>query len=71
MELAKVITHFPVLRIEPWMHVIMFSAGAYGGAKLPQLERKLVEDINERRAERGFGPLIGTVGWIRYKEPEA
>jgi hypothetical protein len=52
------------------MHVMMFTAGAYIGAKYPKWERALVDDINEIRSAKGLSPMVGTSKWVRYQPPE-
>jgi len=57
--------------IEPWLHVGYFFLGSYIGQKWVELERDLVIDINEIRADKGLPPLVGTKGWIKYEKPES
>lgn len=52
------------------MHVLGFIGGCYLGNKLPKIERQLVEDINELRAQKGMTPMVGTSAWIRYRLPD-
>ena len=40
------------------------------GDYYPKAERRLVDDINEIRAEKGLMPLVGTAAWIRYQPPD-
>jgi hypothetical protein len=42
------------------------AAGNY----YPKLEKELVEDVNELRAQRGLPPMVGTGAWIKYRPPE-
>jgi hypothetical protein len=51
---------------EPWMHVFLFTVGAWAGNMYTNVEKQLVEDINKTRAASGLSPVIGTKGWIRY-----
>ena len=44
--------------------------GAYVGQKWVNLEKELVLDINEIRADKGLPPMVGTGAWIKYKKPE-
>jgi hypothetical protein len=55
---------------EPWLHVGYFMLGCCIGDYYPKMERRLVEDINVLRAEKGLLPLVGTAAWVRYKGPE-
>jgi hypothetical protein len=55
---------------EPWFHVGYFFLGAYIGQKWVNLEKELVIDINEIRADKGLPPMVGTNAWVKYK-PEA
>jgi hypothetical protein len=57
--------------IEPWLHVTYFIVGYVIGDYYPKAERKLVDDINEMRAEKGLMPLVGTAAWVRYQPPDA
>lgn len=52
------------------MHVGGFFFGAYVGNKYVQIEKSLVEDINQIRADRGMPPMVGTNAWIRYSSEE-
>mmetsp|Transcript_937 Transcript_937/g.1418 ORF Transcript_937/g.1418 Transcript_937/m.1418 type:complete len:84 (-) Transcript_937:335-586(-) len=56
----------PVSR-SPWLHVTGFVVGCWSGNKYVQLERDLVEDINEIRADRGLPPMVGSNAWIKYQ----
>jgi hypothetical protein len=56
--------------IEPWLHVTYFIVGYMIGDYYPKAERRLVDDINEIRAEKGLLPLVGTAAWIRYQTPD-
>eukprot|EP01082_Thalassiosira_pseudonana_P011354 g10498.t1 g10498 contig4:1989719-1990425(-) len=55
---------------KPWFHVGYFFLGGYIGNKWVNLEKELVVDINEIRADRGMPPMVGTNAWIKYKKPE-
>ena len=54
----------------PWLHVTYFFVGAYAGNKYVQLERELVEDINQICRDKGLPPMVGTNTWIRYSPQE-
>ena len=56
--------------LEPWFHVGYFFLGAYIGQKWVNLERELVLDINEIRADKGLPPMVGSNAWVKYKKPE-
>ena len=56
--------------VEPWLHVTYFIVGCIIGDYYPKAERRLVDDINATRAEKGLMPLVGTAQWIRYAAPE-
>ncbi len=47
-----------------------FVFGMYVGQKYVALEKALVEDVNQIRADKGMPPMVGTNAWIRYTEPE-
>jgi len=61
---------FTFLTTEPWLHVGCTMIGMYFFTKMPQWERKMVEDINELRASKGLPPMVGTNAWIKYEIPE-
>jgi hypothetical protein len=42
----------------------------YAGNKYVQIERRLVDDINEIRADKGMPPMVGTNAWIRYSSSD-
>lgn len=42
--------------------------GGWAGNKYVQVERKMVEDINQIRADNGMPPMVGTNAWIRYSD---
>jgi hypothetical protein len=52
------------------MHVGGFLVGAYAGNAYVSLEKSLVEDINQIRADKGMPPMVGTNAWIRYSAEE-
>ena len=56
---------------KPWFHVMYFFVGAYAGQKWVTLEKELVQDINEIRADKGLPALVGTTGWVKYEKPES
>mmetsp|Transcript_25690 Transcript_25690/g.41759 ORF Transcript_25690/g.41759 Transcript_25690/m.41759 type:complete len:100 (+) Transcript_25690:80-379(+) len=45
---------------KPWLHVTYFFLGGYIGQKWVTLEKELVMDINEIRADKGMAPLVAT-----------
>ena len=57
---------------EPWLHVAYFFIGGYVGQKWVTLERELVLDVNEIRADKGMPPLVGTnrMLGLKYQEEE-
>eukprot|EP00552_Chaetoceros_brevis_P000082 CAMPEP_0197736810 /NCGR_PEP_ID=MMETSP1435-20131217/4248_1 /TAXON_ID=426625 /ORGANISM="Chaetoceros brevis, Strain CCMP164" /LENGTH=86 /DNA_ID=CAMNT_0043325067 /DNA_START=107 /DNA_END=367 /DNA_ORIENTATION=+ len=54
----------------PWFHVGYFFVGCWAGNKYVAVERKMVEDINQIREDKGMPPMVGTNAWIRYSEPQ-
>ena len=40
--------------------------GMYAGNKYVQIEKNLVDDINQIRQDKGMPPMVGTNAWIRY-----
>lgn len=61
-------TFIPSPSIGPWGHVGYFFVGAWAGNKYLEVERRLVEDINQIRADKGMPPMVGTNAWIRYSD---
>lgn len=59
---------FLKLQTGPWFHVGYFVFGAWAGNKYVAVERKLVDDINQIRADKGMPPMVGTNAWIRYTD---
>jgi hypothetical protein len=59
----------PISR-QPWLHIGYFFLGAWFGQKYVNLEKELVADINEIRADKGMPPMVGTGAWIKYSRPE-
>mmetsp|Transcript_28127 Transcript_28127/g.40201 ORF Transcript_28127/g.40201 Transcript_28127/m.40201 type:complete len:86 (-) Transcript_28127:178-435(-) len=55
---------------KPWLHVTYFFLGGYIGQRWVRLEKELVMDINEIRADKGLPPMIATNAWIKYDKPE-
>mmetsp|Transcript_9467 Transcript_9467/g.17127 ORF Transcript_9467/g.17127 Transcript_9467/m.17127 type:complete len:92 (-) Transcript_9467:107-382(-) len=45
---------------KPWLHVTYFFVGGYIGQRWVRLERDLVLDINEIRADKGMPPMVAT-----------
>ena len=44
----------------PWLHVGFFVLGAYAGNLYEKKESKLLEEVNQMRAETGLPPFIGS-----------
>ncbi|KAL7496759.1 hypothetical protein ACHAWT_004906 [Skeletonema menzelii] len=55
---------------KPWLHVGYFFLGGYIGQRWVNLEKELVMDINEIRADKGLPPMVATNAWIKYEKPE-
>jgi hypothetical protein len=55
---------------KPWLHVGYFFLGGYIGQRWVNLEKELVMDINEIRADKGLPPMVATNAWISYEKPE-
>lgn len=55
-----------VTPIGPWLHAGYFVFGAWAGNKYVAIERRMVVDINQIRADKGMPPMVGTHAWIRY-----
>ena len=56
---------------EPWMHVGCFFLGGYVGQRWVRLEKELVMDINEIRADKGMPPMVATDAMLglKYQKP--
>ncbi len=52
---------------EPWLHVTYFFIGGWIGQRWVRLEKELVMDINEIRADKGLPPLVGTNAMLGLK----
>ena len=71
-------SNFPTLpsfilkKTEPWLHVTYFFLGGYIGQRWVRLEKELVMDINEIRADKGMPPMVATNAMlgIKYQPPE-
>ena len=63
-------THSLFTNIGPWLHVGYFFLGGYIGQRWVRLEKELVMDINEIRADKGLPPMVATNAWIKYENPE-
>eukprot|EP00540_Astrosyne_radiata_P023724 CAMPEP_0116850064 /NCGR_PEP_ID=MMETSP0418-20121206/15949_1 /TAXON_ID=1158023 /ORGANISM="Astrosyne radiata, Strain 13vi08-1A" /LENGTH=102 /DNA_ID=CAMNT_0004481913 /DNA_START=102 /DNA_END=407 /DNA_ORIENTATION=+ len=48
---------------EPWNHVGLFLVGCWAGNAYVRLERNLLDDINQIRADKGLPPLAHSAGW--------
>ncbi|KAL7481525.1 hypothetical protein ACHAW6_007203 [Cyclotella cf. meneghiniana] len=70
MHMMNNALHKVPLSRQPWLHIGYFFLGAYIGQKWVNLERDLVIDINEIRADKGLPPMVGSDAWIKYKKPE-
>ena len=56
---------------EPWMHVGCFFLGGYVGQRWVRLEKELVIDINQIRADKGMPPMVATdvMLGLKYQKP--
>ena len=52
---------------EPWLHVTYFFLGGYIGQRWVRLEKELVVDINEIRADKGMAPMVATEQMLGLK----
>ncbi|KAL3827020.1 hypothetical protein ACHAXA_007527 [Cyclostephanos tholiformis] len=52
---------------KPWLHVTYFFLGGWIGQRWVRLEKELVMDINEIRADKGLPPLVGTNAMLGLK----
>jgi hypothetical protein len=59
--------HLHLYLLEPWLHVTYFFIGGWVGQRWVRLEKELVLDINEIRADKGLPPLIGTDAMLGLK----
>mmetsp|Transcript_31230 Transcript_31230/g.30076 ORF Transcript_31230/g.30076 Transcript_31230/m.30076 type:complete len:86 (+) Transcript_31230:76-333(+) len=50
---------------QPWLHVGYFFVGCWAGNAYVRLEKKMAEDINEIRADKGMPPMVGSGYWMR------
>ena len=68
----SLILFFTFLSSEPWLHVTYFFLGGYIGQRWVTLEKELVMDINEIRADKGMAPMIATDAMLglKYQKPE-
>mmetsp|Transcript_11853 Transcript_11853/g.16374 ORF Transcript_11853/g.16374 Transcript_11853/m.16374 type:complete len:89 (+) Transcript_11853:120-386(+) len=55
---------------KPWLHVGYFFLGGYAAHKWLALEEKILDDINEIRADKGMPPMVGSGYWLKYQKPE-
>lgn len=53
------------------MHVGCFFLGGYVGQRWVRLEKELVLDINEIRADKGMPPMVATDAMLglKYQKP--
>ena len=54
-------------KTEPWLHVTYFFLGGYIGQRWVRLEKELVMDINEIRADKGMPPMVATNAMLGIK----
>mmetsp|Transcript_28649 Transcript_28649/g.61118 ORF Transcript_28649/g.61118 Transcript_28649/m.61118 type:complete len:88 (+) Transcript_28649:151-414(+) len=52
---------------KPWFHVTYFFVGGWIGQQWVQLERELLLDINEIRADKGMPPMVATNAMLGLK----
>ncbi|KAL3772378.1 hypothetical protein ACHAWU_005555 [Discostella pseudostelligera] len=52
---------------KPWLHVTYFFLGGWIGQRWVRLEKDLVMDINEIRADKGMPPMVGTDAMLGLK----
>ena len=50
----------------PWLHVGYCVLGAWAGNKYVEVEKKMLMDVNEIRADKGLPPLVGSGYWVKY-----
>jgi hypothetical protein len=60
------LSQFSVLSPEPWNHVALALGGYWFGNYYVRLEKQLLLDINEIRADRGLPPLVGAHPYDYY-----
>eukprot|EP00614_Pseudopedinella_elastica_P018738 CAMPEP_0172649026 /NCGR_PEP_ID=MMETSP1068-20121228/241578_1 /TAXON_ID=35684 /ORGANISM="Pseudopedinella elastica, Strain CCMP716" /LENGTH=84 /DNA_ID=CAMNT_0013463371 /DNA_START=485 /DNA_END=739 /DNA_ORIENTATION=- len=53
---SNAVRKLPMAR-EPWLHVGFAMIGGYAGFNYASVEAKLLEDVNEMRADRKLPPL--------------
>lgn len=56
-----------MLKLEPWLHVTYFFLGGWIGQRWVRLEKDLVLEINEIRADKGMPPMVGTDAMLGLK----
>lgn len=68
--MSNAIQKVPLSR-RPWMHVGCFFLGGYVGQRWVRLEKELVLDINEIRADKGMPPMVATDAMLglKYQKP--
>ena len=49
-----------LFNLEPWMHVLCTLGGAWGAHKWLEVEKDMLADVNEIRANKGLPPMVGT-----------
>eukprot|EP00540_Astrosyne_radiata_P006172 CAMPEP_0116864020 /NCGR_PEP_ID=MMETSP0418-20121206/24578_1 /TAXON_ID=1158023 /ORGANISM="Astrosyne radiata, Strain 13vi08-1A" /LENGTH=78 /DNA_ID=CAMNT_0004499171 /DNA_START=13 /DNA_END=246 /DNA_ORIENTATION=+ len=59
---ANAMRKVPLSR-QPWNHVGLFLVGCWAGNAYVRLERNLLDDINQIRADKGLPPLAHSAGW--------
>ncbi len=71
--LISVLTHLiHCIQTEPWLHVTYAFLGGWIGQRWVRLEKELVMDINEIRADKGMPPMVATNAMLglKYKKAE-
>jgi hypothetical protein len=52
------------------MHVLCTFAGAWAANKWVALEKKMLADVNEIRANKGLPPMVGTRAYFPLVPPD-
>lgn len=60
------VTHISLFSAAPYYHVAYTIGGMWAANVYLKVEKGLVEDINEIRANKGMPPMVGSNAWIRY-----
>ncbi|KAG7347171.1 hypothetical protein IV203_037400 [Nitzschia inconspicua] len=56
---SNAIQKIPLSR-QPWMHVFCTLGGAWVANKWVKVEKDLLADVNELRANKGLPPMVGS-----------